>query len=663
MRSCIAILFVAAIAVLAADARAVAIAWSAVGNAGNANDPADGDLGTPGIQNFGAVPYAYKIGTYDVTAGQYVEFLNAKDASGANTLGLYNRGMDNFDTFGGVSFNNGNPNGSKYSVVSGKGNHPVNSISWYDAIRFANWLNNGQGSGDTETGAYTLLGGTPTPSNGLSITRNAGATIFLPSENEWYKAAYNIPGTNSYFQCPTSSNTIPTASSPTALPNHANFSPGGPNNLTDVGAYSGTTSPYGAFDMGGNVVQWNEALISGSFRGLRGGSFDGGGANLLSSGRIDFASPTITDSLVGFRVANIPGGFVAPEPSTLVLAAFGFMGLAAWGWRRRLVCKRFHSVFVALIALLVLATDAQAVVMNWSAVGNPGNAADGNGFGSVPYAYRIGTYDVTNAQYAEFLNIKDQTGANALGLWNPQLANTTFGGINFIAGNANGNKYTLVSGAQNHPVNAVSWYDTLRFVNWLNNGQGNGDTETGSYTLGPLSSTPGIPITPPLTHNAGSQIWLPTENEWYKAAYYNPGTSSYFQYPTSSNAIPTSSGASALANHANFFPNGPSNLTNVGAYTGTTSPYGAFDMGGNVFQWNEVLISGSFGSFRGNRGGSFALSSTALLSATRISDDPSVATPVIGFRVAANVPEPSTLALAAFGFTALASWGWRRRKR
>ncbi len=73
------------------------------------------------------------------------------------------------------------------------GDKPVNYVSWYDSIRFANWLNNGQGTGDTETGAYTLLGGTPTPSNGVSITRNAGATWFLPSEDEWYKAAYHQP--------------------------------------------------------------------------------------------------------------------------------------------------------------------------------------------------------------------------------------------------------------------------------------------------------------------------------------------------------------------------------------------------------------------------------------------------------------------------------------
>lgn len=62
-------------------------------------------------------------------------------------------------------------------------------MSYFDALRFVNWLHNGQGDGDTETGAYTLLGGTPTPSNEL-VGRNPGAQIFLPTDAEWYKAAF-----------------------------------------------------------------------------------------------------------------------------------------------------------------------------------------------------------------------------------------------------------------------------------------------------------------------------------------------------------------------------------------------------------------------------------------------------------------------------------------
>ena len=278
---------------------AVTIDWSPVGNPGNSADST----------GFGAVGYAYKIGTYDVTNSQYVEFINTKDPNGSNALGLYNSNMANA-TFGGINFNAGNPSGGKYTVISGAQNHPVNSVTWYDSIRFANWVNNGQGNGDTETGAYTLLGGTPTPSNGLSITRNAGATVFLPSENEWYKAAYYDPGSHSYFQYPTSSNVSPTGSGPTAAAN------------------TGTTSPYGAFDMGGNVFQWNESLLFTTFRGARGGSFVMTSSDLLSSHQ-DSQSPRIADLLIGFRVAS------TPEPSTGLLALLA--GGTLWWWRKRFI--------------------------------------------------------------------------------------------------------------------------------------------------------------------------------------------------------------------------------------------------------------------------------------------------------------------------------------
>jgi formylglycine-generating enzyme len=288
----------------------VTIAWSPVGNPGNAADPATG---------LGSVGYAYKIGTFDVTNNQYVAFLNAKDPTGANALGLYNFEMSNPNDLGGIN----NFNGSAYTVIPGHGNLPANHITWYDAIRFANWLNNGQGNGSTETGAYTLLGGTPTPSNGPSITRNAGATVFIPSENEWYKAAYYNPATSSYFFYPTSSNTAPHGTFPTATPNSANYFQGGPGKLTDVGAYSGTTSPFGAFDMGGNVFQWIETLTSSTTRGSRGGSFSTVVGELQStSGNADFIA-TNFNNFSGFRVASVP------EPSAGALAVM-VCGLLWW---------------------------------------------------------------------------------------------------------------------------------------------------------------------------------------------------------------------------------------------------------------------------------------------------------------------------------------------
>jgi sulfatase modifying factor 1 len=303
-------------------ARAVTIQWSPVGHPGNRAD-------TNPRSHYGAVGYAYNIGTYDVTNSQFEEFLNAKDPTGANTLGLYSPFMAGW----GINYNAANANGSKYGLISGDGNRPVNFVTWYDAIRFANWLNNGQGNGDTETGAYTLLGGTPTPSNGPSITRNVGASVFLPSEDEWYKAAYNIPGTNSYYQYPTNTNFIPIASVPTSTPNSVNYD-NVMSHLTDVGAYSGTTSPYGAFDMGGNVFQWNEALVVPMDRGLRGGSFVSNQGYLLSDGR-GSADAEFDDYPVGFRVASV---ISVPEPSSAILAGLGFGSFAAWAWRRR---KRF----------------------------------------------------------------------------------------------------------------------------------------------------------------------------------------------------------------------------------------------------------------------------------------------------------------------------------
>jgi formylglycine-generating enzyme required for sulfatase activity len=315
-RSAVVALF-GLLAVFTADVRAVTIAWSPVGNPGNAADPATGSL-------YGAVGYSYNIGTYDVTNSQYVEFLNAKDPTGANTLALY----DSYTTNGGIDYNAGNANGNKYSVISGDGNRPVNFVTWFDTVRFANWLNNGQGGGDTESGAYLLQGGTPIPSNADSIARQAGATVFLPSENEWYKAAYYNPASSSYYQYPTSSNTAPTASLPTGAINSANFN-NAAGGLTDVGAYTGTTSPYGAFDMGGNVFQWNEALNV-PFRVLRGGSYGDpfpAADTLRSSARYNNLFPGDLSSGFGFRVASIP------EPSTGVLAivACGLM----WWWKKR----------------------------------------------------------------------------------------------------------------------------------------------------------------------------------------------------------------------------------------------------------------------------------------------------------------------------------------
>lgn len=128
---------------------AVTIATVPVGNAGNLND----------ITGHGAVGYQYRIGTHEVTVGQYTAFLNAVAA--ADTYGLYNTKMATDLNVAGIA-RAGVPGAYTYSDI-GSPNKPVTYVSWSDAVRFANWLHNGQPKGlqnanTTEDGAYSLNG-------------------------------------------------------------------------------------------------------------------------------------------------------------------------------------------------------------------------------------------------------------------------------------------------------------------------------------------------------------------------------------------------------------------------------------------------------------------------------------------------------------------------
>jgi formylglycine-generating enzyme required for sulfatase activity len=261
----------------------VTLDWVTVGNAGNAADST----------GFGAVGYNYQIGKYEVTNAQYGAFLNAKAAT--DNYGLYNTNMSS----SGIT-RSGSSGSFTYSVTEALANRPVVHVSWYDAARFANWLANGQGSGDTETGSYTLSGATSG-----NFTANAGAQVYIPTENEWYKAAYYNGANSTYSLYPNGQNTITTADA------NYNRSVG---SSTNVGTYSSDPSFYGTFDQGGNVWEWNDAVI-GSARGLRGSAWYFDGASYLASTyRYSNASPSDEVDLIGFRLASVP------EPSSMVLA-------------------------------------------------------------------------------------------------------------------------------------------------------------------------------------------------------------------------------------------------------------------------------------------------------------------------------------------------------
>ena len=178
----------AVLVLLATTAQAVTIDNVPVGNLGNPDD-------THGA-GYGGVDYAYNIGTYAVTAGQYRDFLNA--VAGVDTYGLYVDDM--WSNIYGCKIERYDGSGTagdpyQYRVPDGdRVNRPVNFVSWGDAARFSNWLHNGQLSGTltgnpaqdaelTEDGAYNLNGAT-SQLDLMAIGRESDATWFIPTNDE-----------------------------------------------------------------------------------------------------------------------------------------------------------------------------------------------------------------------------------------------------------------------------------------------------------------------------------------------------------------------------------------------------------------------------------------------------------------------------------------------
>jgi formylglycine-generating enzyme required for sulfatase activity len=311
----------AAILILMTSAAgAVTIDTVPVGNPSNA-----ADIQPQGL--FGRVTTSYRIGVTEVTNAQYVEFLNAKAAT--DPFELYHPSMD-ATVRGGITRSGSSgsytyavkasvpgegPNGTTYTY----GDKPVGYVSWFDAARFANWLHNGQGNGATETGAYALTGGTPIPSNGGTVTRQAGATWFLPTENEWYKAAYYDGTAAQYRDYPTNTDTEPNNNLPLDdTGNSANFYQAGSMTTGDpdypytpAGAYDASDSAYGTLDQGGSVWEWTETIISAISRVRRGGAFDQE-AETLSAAHRGSTNPSFEIAQTGFRLATIPTA--APVP-------------------------------------------------------------------------------------------------------------------------------------------------------------------------------------------------------------------------------------------------------------------------------------------------------------------------------------------------------------
>jgi formylglycine-generating enzyme required for sulfatase activity len=328
---------------------------------------------------------------------------------------------------------------------------------------------------------------------------------------------------------------------------------------------------------------------------------------------------------------------------------------------------------LVITAAFLCTPSARAVTIDWVTVGDPGNTADTTGdpnpAGAVADSFRIMKFEFTNQQYTDFLNSVAAT--DTYSLYNASMGSNARGGIT-RSGSPGTYSYSVRSNMGDKPVNYVSWFDAARVANWLMNGAtGTSSTETGAYTLvgGQTSGT--APA-----RNSGATFYIPTENEWYKAAYYKGGSvnAGYWDYATQSDTAPTAvtsgstgiGSAGSTGNFANYnfvadWNSQNGNVTTVGT-NGGASAYGAFDMSGNVYEWND--LTGAAGSSRGRRGGSWFDIAFNLSSSNRYTFDPSNENVSIGFRLASPVPEPATLGMASGG--ALCACGWwvlKRRRR
>jgi formylglycine-generating enzyme required for sulfatase activity len=275
----------------------VAIPFVTVTNAGNEPDAATGK---------GAVPYNFRLGKFEINNNQYCSFLNA--VASDDRHGLYDTNMT--DSVHGGLVRSGSPGDFAYAVKPGMGHQPVVWVDFHDALRFCNWLHHGQPVGaqdrtTTEDGAYTL---TPDAMAANTVARNPHARFWLPSDDEWYKAAYHQPGGvgedgGDYWRFPTRSNEVPFSEPPPGGPYSANACCETGRMATDVGAYFNSPSFYGTFDQAGNVQEWTEEIIFVSNRRLRGGSWTYN-EFYSESDDFEFDTPDYPADAIGFRVAG-----------------------------------------------------------------------------------------------------------------------------------------------------------------------------------------------------------------------------------------------------------------------------------------------------------------------------------------------------------------------
>ncbi len=345
----------------------------------------------------------------------------------------------------------------------------------------------------------------------------------------------------------------------------------------------------------------------------------------------------------------------------------------SWPWvaRRsppvRRTSKGAAAASLAVLALAALfATPAHAQPdpsgIDFVTIGAPGNAAYQsinpndfvNGRGSVGYEYRLGKYEVTTSQWVEFFNAAYDRADAPL----PHLLPPDFWGAAPTTPNTPGRqRWVVPAGNEMRPVGDISWRMAAMYCNWLTNGKSTERSAflSGAYDVSTFGFNGGI-FTDQLVHSPGAQYWIPTWDEWLKAAHYDPAkanpdgtTGGWWQYSNASDTPYTYGVPGVGQANAGFTSPDPFSIS-LGAYA-TTSPWGLYDMAGGTTEWTEsvrTLIGGE--RFRIFDGSHWGLSSSVSGLVDRINgrgdEYPHIPTYEFGLRIASVVPAASTCAPA-----------------
>jgi len=325
------------------------------------------------------------------------------------------------------------------------------------------------------------------------------------------------------------------------------------------------------------------------------------------------------------------------------------------------------------------------------AVGNAAWAGDGTvgdravGRGSVGYEYSIGKFEVTTAQWAGFFNAAfDRPAGDAL----PHVVPPTYWGaagttpINNT--NPNARRWTVPAGNEMTPVGNISWRMAAMYCNWLHNDKATNREAflNGAYDASTFTYTPAGYFRDQQTRSPGARYWIPSWDEWLKAAHYDPNkanpdgsTGGWWKYSNGSNTPYVYGPQGVLVNglmttsnatwDSSEFPGFSPFAVPLGAYANVTSPFGLYDVSGATAEWTEeVLYSLPGDQFPHDRTYDGTWWYDGFPNSDRIaisggSAFPSLSTFDLGFRIASSVPSPSAFFL---GVTVLGCTFTRRRR-